>query len=94
MAALPHSSSLRDVAICVSLMTESFRRRTSGEVMVWGVNASNPDAMTWVNDGWRGDGEQCLAGGSRMRRYDTVQEPLGVHAFGEPIGTWLQYHHI
>jgi len=33
MAALPNSSSL-GVAIRVSLMTESFRRRTSGEVVV------------------------------------------------------------
>jgi hypothetical protein len=31
----------------VSMISESLRRRTSGEVMVWGVNAGNPAAMTW-----------------------------------------------
>jgi hypothetical protein len=59
-----------------------------------GCERKQPGRDDMVNDGWRGDGEQCLAGGSRMLRYDTVQEPLGVHAFGEPIGTWMQYHHI
>ena len=53
-----------------------------------------PGRDDMVNDGWRGEGEQCLARGSRMRRHDAVQEPLSVHAFGEPIGTWLQCQDI
>ncbi len=49
-----------------------------------------PGRDDMVNDAWWGEGEQCLARGGRMRGYDSVQEPLGVHAFGEPIGTRLQ----
>ena len=44
-------NSFRDVAICVNLMTESRWRRTSGEVMVCGVNAGNPAAMTQTGSG-------------------------------------------
>jgi hypothetical protein len=54
-----------------------------------GCERGQPGRDDMVNNPWRGEGEQCLARGSRMRRYDTVQEPLGVHAFGKPIGTRL-----
>ena len=90
MAALPHSNSLRDVAICVSLMTESFRRRTSGEVMVWRVNAGNPAAMTRSMTYGGEKASSALPEAAACAGTTAVQEPLGVHAFGEPIGTRLQ----
>jgi len=46
IAAVPHLNSFRDEAICVSRTVASFWRRTSGEVMVCGVNAGSPASMT------------------------------------------------
>ncbi len=94
MAALPHSNSFRDVAIWVSLMTESFWRKTSGEVMVWRVNAGSPAAMTPLTMLRRGEGQQRFARGCRMCRYESVQESFGAYAVGEPVGVRLQRQDI
>ena len=94
MAALPHSNSFRDVAICVSLMTESFRRRTSGEVMVWGVNAGNPAEMTWSMTPGGEKASSALPEAAACAGTTPCRSPLSVHAFGEPIGTGLQRQDI
>ena len=55
-----------------------------------GCERGQPGRDDTVDDIWRREGKQYLARGSGMRRYESVQESLSVHAFGEPIGTWLQ----
>ena len=94
MAALPHSYSFRDVAICVSLMTDSFRRSTSGEVMVCGGEGGQPGVDDTVDDlGWR-EGEHGLARCGRVRGYDGMTESFWANAFGGPAGSGLQGQYI
>ena len=90
-AALEFVTWLHDL---LGLMTESFRRRACGEVMVWDVNAGNPAAMTRSMTYGGEKASSALPEAAACAAYDTVQEPLGVHAFGEPIGTRLQRQDI
>ena len=85
IAALPHSNLFRDVATCVNLITESFWRRTSGGVLVCGVNTGNPHATPLTTVGGRRPALLCTEAAACTGPYDTVQESFSVHAFGDPV---------